>query len=129
MLLDKGPPEGTAAHQVLETSSKFNYWNVLGKLMSVYITCQPDIGYAITTLLKFSSEPYAFHYKLLCGIAKYLRSTITWGIRFNCPYPLNLEKLYESVPYPELVNSKDNFPVDVNPQYSKSLLMLHLEMI
>ena len=72
MFHDKGSPEGTAAHQVLETSLKFNYLNVLSKLMYVYITCRPDIGYAITILLKFSSEPSAFHYKLLRGVAKYL---------------------------------------------------------
>lgn len=72
MLRDKGPPEGTAAQQVLETSSKFNYKNVLGELMYFYITCRHDIGYAITTLSKFSSEPSAFHYKLLRGVAKYL---------------------------------------------------------
>ena len=47
---DKGPPEATIAHQVLETSSKFNYQNKLGEFMGVYITCRPDIGYAITTL-------------------------------------------------------------------------------
>ena len=72
IVCDKGPPEGTAAHQVLKTSLKFNYWDVLGELMYVYITCQPDIGYAITTLSKFSFEPSAFHYKLLHGVAKYL---------------------------------------------------------
>ena len=114
MFNDKGPPEGTTAHQVLETRSKFNYRNVLGELMYVYITCRPDIGYAITTLSKFSSEPSAFHYKLLRGVAKYLRSTIKWGIRFNRPTPLNLDILQDSVPYPELENSLDDFPVDVN---------------
>ena len=114
MFRDKGPPEGTAAHQVLETSSKFNYRNVFGELMYVYITCRPDIGYAITTLSKFSSEPSAFHYKLLRGVAKYLRSTITWGICFNRPSSLNLDKLQDSVPYPELEHSKNEFPVDVN---------------
>ena len=114
MFRDKGAPEGTVAHQVLKTSSKFNYRNVLGELMYVYITCRPDIGYATSTLLKLSSELSAFHYKLLCGVAKNLRSTITWSIRFNRPSPLNLDKLYESVPYPELANSKDDFLVDVN---------------
>ena len=114
MFRDKGPPEGTAAHQVLATQSKFDYRNVLGELMYVYITCRPDIGYAITTLSKFSSCPSAFHYKLVRGLAKYLQSTITWGIRFNRPTPLNLDKLEDSIPYPELTNSKDDFPVDVN---------------
>ena len=72
MFCDKGTPKGTIAHQVLETNSKFNYRNVLGELMYVYITCCPNIGYAITTLSKFSSEPSTFHYKLLRGVAKYL---------------------------------------------------------
>ena len=57
MFCDKDAPEGTIADQVLETSSKFNYQNVLGELMYVYIACRPDIGYAITTLSKFSLEP------------------------------------------------------------------------
>ena len=114
MFCHKGAPKDTVAHQVLETNSKFNYRNVLGELMYVYITCRPDIGYAITTFSKFSSEPSAFHYKLLRGVAKYLCSTITWGIRFNRPSPLNLDKLDKLVPYPELANTKDVFPVDVN---------------
>ena len=51
--------------------------------MYAYITCRPDIGYAITTLLKFSSAPSAYHYRLLKGAAKYLRSTIHYGVRFR----------------------------------------------
>ena len=35
MFRDKGAPEGTAAYQVLEAISKFNYRNVLGELMYV----------------------------------------------------------------------------------------------
>ena len=68
---DKGAPKGIPTHQVLETSSKFNYQNVLGELY-VYIICCPDIDYSIITLFKFSSEPSAFHYKILRGVAKYL---------------------------------------------------------
>ena len=83
MFRDEGPPESTAAHQVLETQSKYSYRNVLGKIMYVYIVCHPDIGYAITTLSPFSSGSSAFHYKLLQGLAKYLKSTITWDIRYN----------------------------------------------
>ena len=109
-----GPREGTSEHAILEKKLGFSYWSVLGELMYVYITCWPNIGYAITTLSKFSSEPSAFHYKLLRGIVKYLRSTITWGIRFNRPSPLNLDILQDSVPYPELENSRDEFLVDVN---------------
>ena len=82
--------------------------------MYVYITCCPDIGYAITILSKFSSEPSSFHYKLLRGVAKYLQSTIPWGNCFNWSSPLNLDKLRNSVSCPELINSDDVFPVNVN---------------
>ena len=111
---DKGALEDTAAHQVLQTSLKFNYWNVLWELMYVYIICRPNIGYAIITLSKFSSEPSAFHYKFRHGVAKYFWSTITWGMHFNWTSLLNIDKISNSVPYPELANSNDVFPVDVN---------------
>ena len=40
--------------------------------MYVYITCRPDIGYAITTLSKFFLKPFIFHYKLLHSVTKYI---------------------------------------------------------
>ena len=70
---------------VFSVSCEFRFnrvWYILGELMYAYITCQPDIGYAVTTLSKFSTSPSAYHYKLLKGVAKYLRSTILWGIRW-----------------------------------------------
>jgi hypothetical protein len=70
---------------VFSVSCEFRFnrvWYILGELMYAYITCQPDIGYyAVITLSKFSTSPSAYHYKLLKGVAKYLRSTILWGIR------------------------------------------------
>ena len=91
MFHDKGTPEGTASNQVLEISSKFDYHDVVGKFMYVYLTCRPDIGYVITTLSKFSLKPSYFHHKLLPGVAKYLWSTIIWGIRFNQPSPQRVD--------------------------------------
>ena len=129
MFCGKGPPKGTTAHQVLETSSKFNYRNVYGELMYVYITCRPDIGYAIITLSKFSSEPSAFHYKLFQVLAKCLKSTITWGIHFNYPTLLDLDKIGESIPCLELANSKEFSQLTLIDQYSKLSLMLPLKMI
>ena len=48
--------------------------------MYAYITCQPDIGYVVTTLSNFSCAPSEFHYKLLKMIAKYPCTTSYWGI-------------------------------------------------
>ena len=56
---DKGLPEGTAAHQVLETSL-----NPITEMYLVdtciYITCRPNIGHTITTLSKFLSKSSDF---------------------------------------------------------------------
>lgn len=55
-----------------------------------------------------------FHYKLFPGFCKISPKTINWGIRSNCPYPINLEKLSKSTSYPELAKSKNVVLVDVN---------------
>jgi hypothetical protein len=83
-----GPLENTAAHKALESTRGFSFRTLLGELMYVYIACPPDIGYAITSLSKFSSTPSPSHYKLLKGVAKYLRSTMHWGIRYKRPKQL-----------------------------------------
>ena len=50
-------------------------------------------------LSKFSSAPSAFHYKMLKGVAKYLRSTINWGICFHYPSRLDHPDFTPSVWY------------------------------
>ena len=80
MYLEEGPLENTTAHLALEKKKGFNYCTLLGELMYAYITCRPDIGYAVTTLSKLSSAPNEFHYKLLKGVAKYLCNIVEWGI-------------------------------------------------
>ena len=70
MYKEKGPMENTVEHRVLEKLKGFAYFTLLGELMYAYITCCPDIGYAVTTLSKFSTGPSAYHYKLLKGVAK-----------------------------------------------------------
>ena len=76
MYAEEGPSKGTVAHKVLEKDKGFSYQTVLGECMYAYITCRPNIGYAITTLSKFFCAPTPYHYKLLKGVVKYLRSTI-----------------------------------------------------
>ena len=83
MYAEEGPMENTAAHRALENKKGFSYRTVLGECMYAYITCRSDIGYAVTTLSKFFCSPTPYHYKLLKGVVKYLRSTINWGIRFR----------------------------------------------
>ena len=67
-----GPDEGTVDVFTLELSQGFAYRTLLGEMMYTYVTCRPDIGYAITTTNKFSTKPSKYHYELLKGIAKYL---------------------------------------------------------
>ena len=77
--------------------------------MYVYITCRPDIGYAISFYLDHLPSTTSYFEDL-----QYLRSTITLDIHYNQPTPIGLEKLEEPIPYKELANSKDDFPIGIN---------------
>jgi hypothetical protein len=83
-----GPPEHTPEHAELEHTQGFSYRTLLGELLFVYITCRPDIGYAVVTLSKFAASPSPLHYQFLKGVAKYLRRTSTWGLRFHRTSPV-----------------------------------------
>ena len=72
----------------MEEKIAFSYCTLIGEFMYAYITCGPDISYAVTTLSKFSCAPSGYHYKLLKMVAKYLRTTLYWGIRFKCTKPI-----------------------------------------
>ena len=86
------PKEGTAHHKALEDRVGFSYRTLLVELMYAMITCRPDIGYAVTTLSKFSTSPSAYHYKLLQSVTQYLKSTIDWGICFKRPSTMIIEE-------------------------------------
>ncbi|KAG7340746.1 reverse transcriptase RNA-dependent DNA polymerase [Nitzschia inconspicua] len=62
-----GPSEGSPEHADLCASQGFSYRTLLGELLYAYITCRPDIGYAVVTLSKFASAPHAYHYSCLKG--------------------------------------------------------------
>ena len=70
--LKAGPPEGTPEHTKLAQKYGFSYRTLLGELMYAYVTCRPDIGYAVVTLSKFFTSPHETHYGMLKKVAKYL---------------------------------------------------------
>jgi len=76
--LAAGPVENTPKHKALKAEQGFGYQSVLG----VYLLCCPDIGYAVTTLAKFSTAPNALHYKSLKHLVIYLCQTQDWGIMY-----------------------------------------------
>ena len=80
---ESDPDEGTPVTYKIESEIDFAYRILLGKMMYTYVTCRPDIGYAVTNMSRFSTKPSALHYKYLCGIAKYLCRTKDWGIKFK----------------------------------------------
>ena len=59
-----GPDEGAVDAFKLELSQGFGYCTLLGEMMYAYVTCRPNIGYAITTMSKFSTKPSKNHYEL-----------------------------------------------------------------
>ena len=85
MYSEMGPKEGTAHHTALEKKMGFSYRNLLSELMYAYMTCRCDIGYAVTTLSKFSTSPSEFHYKLLKTVTKYLKATASHR-KFQSPF-------------------------------------------
>ena len=109
-----GPLEGSKEAYALELKSGFSYRTLLGEMMYAYVTCRPDIGYAITTLSKFSTKPSALHYSYLKSVAKYLRITKHWGIRYkrsvirhDLPDPKHENDLIQDANLPD-------FTVDIN---------------
>ena len=82
-----GPAEGTSEHQALEDQKGFSYRTLLGKIIYAYVSCRPDIGYPITLMSKYASNPSAYHYDKLKNIARYLCSTREWGIIFKRSAP------------------------------------------
>ena len=74
------PRDGTAPYRDLETAAGFSYRSVLGALIYAYAVARPDIGYAVTTLARFSDHPAQIHYDALRRVARYLRMTKTWGL-------------------------------------------------
>jgi hypothetical protein len=82
-----GPAEGSLEHAALSAEQGFTYRTLLGELLYAYITCRPDIGYAVVTLSKFATTPSKFHYLQLKNVARYLRRTIDWGIIYSRSVP------------------------------------------
>jgi len=105
----KGPLEGTSEHRELEDKAGFSYRTLLGEMMYAYVTCRPDIGYAITLLSKFGSSPSAYHYNCLKNVARYLRATKDWGIHFSRPSVNHDEELLKSDP-PAMRRPSDKLP-------------------
>jgi hypothetical protein len=88
-----GPVEGTKEHEELQSKSGFSYRTLLGEMMFAYVSCRPDIGYAVTLMSKYGSNPSAYHYSCLKNIARYLRTTRNWGIRY---YRSDIDKSLEA---------------------------------
>ena len=73
--IKQGPLEGSKEYKQMQRKMGFAYRTLLGELLYAYVTCHPDIGFAVTTLAKFSTHPHEIHYKYLKGVATYLRRT------------------------------------------------------
>ena len=76
------PRDGTAEYCDLETAAGFSYRSVLGALIFAYVVARPDIGYAVTTLARFSDHPAKIYYDALRRVARYLRMTKNWGLLY-----------------------------------------------
>ncbi|KAI2505530.1 hypothetical protein MHU86_8866 [Fragilaria crotonensis] len=77
---ESAPANGSPEHALVESAAGFSYRSVLGALIYAYVVARPDIGYAVTTLARFSDRPTKIHYDALRRVARYLRMTKSWGL-------------------------------------------------
>jgi len=96
----------------------FGYRSVLGEILFAYVLCRPDIGYAVTTLVKFSTAPNALHYKSLKHLATYLHQTQDWGIMYWCSEPIASLPEVPHVP----MKFDDSLPVIPPPAHLHQLI-------
>jgi hypothetical protein len=83
-----GPAEGTPEHHELAQKVGFSYRQLLGELIYAYVIVRVDIGFAVCFLARYSAAPHHEHYLALKNIARYLRTTIHWGIHYWRPAPV-----------------------------------------
>ena len=53
--------DGMPEHAELATAAGLPYRSVLGALIYAFVVARPDIGYAVTTLARFSDHPAKIH--------------------------------------------------------------------
>lgn len=76
------PLDGSSKHAALESAAGFSNRSVLGALIYAYVVARPDVGCAITTLSCFSDRQAKIHYDALRRVARYLRTTKSWGLLY-----------------------------------------------
>ena len=108
----EGHKEGTREHAELEHKAGFAYRTLLGELMFCYVSCRCDIGYAITLLSKFSTSPSQYHYTCLKNVARYLRATKHWGIRYKRGGTRSDLPVGDFTDLPKREENLPTFPVD-----------------
>ena len=92
-----------------------NLLNSKGALNVFLVVCA-SMG-ALIIMSKFSTTPSALHYTYLKYVAKYLRATRHWGIRYKrSKLRENLPpgKFDSIIPVPNAANDLPVFPVDIN---------------
>jgi len=116
--LAAGPVENTPEHKALEAEQGFGYRSVLGEILFAYVICRPGIGYAVTTLTKFSTAPNALHYEYLKHLVICLCQTQDWDIMHWCSEPVASLPKVPCVP----MQFDDSLPVIPPPAHLHQLI-------
>ena len=69
---------------------QLTYSHIVGSLMYAMHCTRPDIGYAVGTLSKFTSNPGVEHWNALIRVLRYLKGTINVGLHYST-FPIVLE--------------------------------------
>lgn len=66
-----------------EPFDKKIYQSAVGSLLYLSIKTRPDISYAVSTVAKFSDNPNQQHWKSVKRIFRYLKGTISYGLKYE----------------------------------------------
>ena len=76
------PPTNEKDIQQLQLEMGFNYYQAIGELIFLMITCRPDISYPLIKLSQYSNKPAEEHYQCVKQLFQYVKATKTDGIYF-----------------------------------------------
>ena len=96
MPIDRIPRDNTPKEQKADLIKR--YQSFMGGMVWLSINTRPDLSVATSLLAQFQVDPSEGHWEASKYVMKYLRGTVTHGIRF-CQHP-EQDKLYGQIAWP-----------------------------
>jgi hypothetical protein len=77
-------------HDSDQSECDFPYRQAVGALMHLMVATRPDIGFAVSYVSRYMSDPQLHHVQAVKRILRYLQNTKSYGLRFEKKSKLEL---------------------------------------